>query len=102
MADKKKLIDLLQSKGLFFPTTSEEVEEFEKLMFPSDDVPADFENPENIIRRGMQKLDQIKIGNIESLSSEIQELKMVARKGSNLPQHLIDKMTSKHKKKDDK
>ena len=38
------------------------------------------------------------------ISSEIENLKMVARKGqtNNLPKHIIDKMRNKHRDSDDK
>lgn len=100
MSDNKKLIDLFKSKGLLFPTTSEEVEEFEKFNIADDSMPSDWDSPEEILKRGMQKLQFIKSENKESLASEIEELKMIARKGSNLPQHIIDKMKAKHKKDD--
>lgn len=100
MSDNKKLIDLFKSKGLLFPTTSKEVEEFEKFNMVDDSMPSDWDSPEEILKRGMQKLQFIKSENKDSLASEIEELKMVARKGSNLPQHVIDKMKAKHKKDD--
>jgi len=98
MSNNKKLIDLFQSKGLLFPTTSKEVEEFEKYNFIDDEKPADWEAPEEILKRGIQKLQQFKALNSESIGAEIEELRMVARKGNSLPQHIIDKMKAKHKK----
>lgn len=100
MADSKKLIDLFQSKGLLFPTSSKEVEEFEKFNIISDKKTSDWDAPENILKRGMQKLEHIEDINSKSLNNDIEELKMVARKGSNLPPHIIDKMKAKHKKDD--
>lgn len=101
MLNKKKIIDLFQSKGLLFPETEKEVEEFE-LLFNSveNENPADWDAPEQIIKRGLQKLQQIKSASEDSLSEEIEGLRMVARKGNNLPQHVIDKMKAKHKKSD--
>ncbi|MGE9313218.1 hypothetical protein ACLOAU_16330 [Niabella sp. CJ426] len=101
MSDKKRLVDLFKAKGLIFPTTAKEVEEFEKFnIIDLNETPNDWENPEAIIRRGLQKIQKLKTGNSEQLASEIQELKMVARKGSNLPQHIINKMKANHKKND--
>ncbi|MNU16910.1 hypothetical protein D3C71_50840 [compost metagenome] len=101
MSDKKKLIDLFQSRGLIFPTTAKEVEEFERFnIFNESDTPCDWENPAVILKKGIQKIQQLKTENSEHLKSEIQELKMVARKGSSLPQHVIDKMKANHKKND--
>lgn len=100
MTNKKKIIDLFQSKGLLFPETEKEVEEFELFNPVDNESPADWEAPEQIIKRGLQKLQQIKFVSEDSLSEEIEELRMVARKGNNLPQHVIDKMKAKHRKDD--
>jgi len=100
MLNKKKLIDLFQSKGLLFPETEKEVEGFELFNPVDNECPADWEAPEQIIKRGLQKLQQIKSSSEEFLSEEIEELRMVARKGNNLPQHVIEKMKAKHKKDD--
>lgn len=100
MPNKKRIIDLLQSKGLLFPQTEEEVEQFELFNPIGDEKPSDWENPEEVLKRGIQKLQKLNIADNEELGSEIQELRMVARKGSNLPQHVIDKMKAKHKKND--
>lgn len=101
MTNNKKLIDLFKSRGLIFPTTSKEVEEFEKFNIIGEETPLDWDNPAEILKRGMQKLDKLHVYSSENLNQEIQELKMVARKGSNLSQHIIEKMKDKHKKKDD-
>ncbi len=100
MPNKKKIIDLFQSKGLLFPETEKEVEEFELFNPVDNENPADWETPEQIVKRGLQKLQQIKSASEDSLSEEIEELRMVARKGNNLPQHVIDKMKAKHRKDD--
>lgn len=100
MSNRKKIIDLFQSKGLLFPETENEVEEFESFNSANDERPADWEAPEQIIKRGLQKLQQIKSADEDSLNEEIEELRMVARKGNNLPQHVIDKMKAKHRKDD--
>ncbi|MDD4280557.1 MAG: hypothetical protein PHX74_12575, partial [Candidatus Sumerlaeales bacterium] len=41
------------------------------------------------------------IGKVDEVKNEIEELKMVARKGQNVPQHILDKMTKKHRKNND-
>lgn len=97
MPNKKRVIDLLQSKSLLFPQTKEEVEQFELFNPVEDEKPSDWEAPEEILKRGIQRLQKLKIADTEALGSNIQELRMVARKGSNLPQHVIDKMKAKHK-----
>lgn len=102
MSNNKKLIDLFQSKGLLFPTTNKEVEEFEKFNFIEGETPPDWNAPEEILKRGIQKIQHFRNTN-DSLNTEIEELRMVARKGANnLPQHIIDKMKSKLPKKNDK
>ncbi|RZK38018.1 MAG: hypothetical protein EOO90_23610 [Pedobacter sp.] len=100
MPNKKQVIDLLQSKGLLFPQTKEEVEQFELFNPTGDEKPADWEAPEEILKRGIQKLQKLEITDTKELGSDIQELRMVARKGSNLPQDVIDKMKAKHKNND--
>ncbi|MGQ3012286.1 MAG: hypothetical protein ACT6QS_01135 [Flavobacteriales bacterium] len=100
MTTKKKLVDLYQHKGFLFPTTAQEVEAFEKLNTENASKPMDWDAPEAILKRGVQKLQGLKAINDEGLGKEIEELKMVARKGNNLPQHIIDKMKANHKKDD--
>ncbi|BFO65360.1 hypothetical protein [Chryseobacterium sp. KCF3-3] len=100
MTNKKKVIDLFQSKGLLFPQTDQEIKDFELLNPIDSEIPADWNSPEEIIKRGMQKIQNIKSISEETLNIEINSLKMVARKGSNLPQHIIDKMKENHKKND--
>lgn len=100
MSNKKKIIDLFQSKGLLFPETEKEVEDFELLNIIDDEKPADWDAPEKILKRGLQELKQIQVATDNSLNNEIEGLRMVARKGNNLPQHIIDKMKAKHKKDD--
>lgn len=102
MTNNKKLIDLFKSKGLIFPTTSKELEEFEKFNVIGEEKPLDWDDPTAILKRGIQKLDKLNIDSAESLNKEIQELKMVARKGSVLSQQIIEKMKEKHKKNNDK
>lgn len=100
MTSKKKLVDLFQAKGLLFPTTVQEVEAFEKLNTEEPSKPMDWDAPEAILKRGVQKLQGLQAINDEGQGNEIEELKMVARKGNNLPQHIIDKMKANHKKDD--
>ncbi|MFA6830574.1 MAG: hypothetical protein WCR67_07760, partial [Bacilli bacterium] len=38
---------------------------------------------------------------VDEVKNEIEELKMVARKGQDIPQHILDKMTKKHRKNKD-
>lgn len=100
MASKKKLVELFQSRGLLFPETAKEVEEFEKLNSAEAIIPRDWNDPEAILRRGFQRLDSIKKVSQGDLKIDFEELRMVARKGNALPPHIIDKMKANHKKDD--
>ncbi|PWN58432.1 hypothetical protein [Chryseobacterium viscerum] len=100
MTSKKRIIDIFQSKGLLFPETEKEIEQFELLNPIDDECPSDWDTPEEIIKRGIQKLNNINLEHTEDLDSEAEKLKMVARKGSVLPQHIIDRMKGNHKKDD--
>ncbi|MPT35369.1 MAG: hypothetical protein E2604_09845 [Flavobacterium sp.] len=102
MSNNKKIVELVKSKGVIFPTTVDSVEEFESKNNINNEQPQDWDNPVEIIRRGILKLDHLNILNSSSLDEEIDNLKMVARKGNNLQQHIIDKMKAKHKKDNDK
>ncbi len=99
MSNRNNIRDLFQAKGLLFPETEKDVEEFELLNPIYDEIPGDWNNPEEIIKRGIQKLQHIKSLSNETLDNEIEELRMVARKGNALPQHIIEKMKANHKKK---
>ncbi|OPC06976.1 hypothetical protein BAS09_18235 [Elizabethkingia ursingii] len=100
MSNKKKIIDLFQSKGLLFPQTEKEIEEFELINPICSQEPADWNAPDEIIKRGIQKIHKITPTFEKELKDNIQDLKMVARKGNPLPQHIIDKMKANHKKND--
>lgn len=92
MSNNKSLIDILKSIGLLFPTTSDEIIEFEKENNPADENPKDLENPMNVILRGKQQLKNLnlKINNISN--SEIQNLAMAARDGKIISDEVRKKM----------
>ncbi len=98
MSNKKKIIDLIQSHGLFFPTTEKAVEAFESNTVIPENKPLDWDAPEAILRRGKQKIEHINVTSNHSLKIEIEQLRMVARKGSELSQNIIDQIKAKHKK----
>lgn len=100
MSSKNNIRNLIKAKGLLFPETKEEVEEFELLNPIYSEIPTDWNAPEDIIKRGIQKLQHFKSLSVENLDNEIEELRMVARKGNVLPQHIIEKMKANHKKND--
>ena len=100
MSNKKNIRNLFQDKGLLFPETENAVEKLELFNPIYSETPGDWNDPEEIIKRGIQKLQHIKSLSNETLDNEIEELRMVARKGNILPQHIIDKMKANHKKND--
>ncbi len=50
MSNRKKIIELFQSKGLLFPETEKEVEEFELFNTPDEEEPTDCDAPEKILK----------------------------------------------------
>lgn len=98
MSNKKRLIDFFQSEGMLFPETEEEVKRFEErnieLQFPL----SDWDDPTKIIRRGRQKLKNLNLPLDDSIESDIEGLRMVARKGENLPDEVLKKMKDNQKK----
>ena len=95
----------LSSTGFLCPENEIQLDRFDKIFEDYDfklknasiDIKSIFEN---------NLCDTIKIIKIDNskIENEIEQLKMVARKGqNNLPQHIIDKMKGKHgKDKNDK
>jgi len=100
MPNRKKLIDFFQNEGLLFPETEEEVEKFEKshIDYNEEQEPMDWDAPNQIIKRGRQKLKSFKPETDNSIKSEIQDLKMVARKGNELSEDIIKKMKENQRK----
>ena len=73
----KGIIELLKSKGLLYPTTPEEIVEFEKNNNTQDETPQDWDNPTNIILRGKQSLKDLK----QAFNEDAENLSMAAREG---------------------
>ena len=91
------IIDIIRAHGLLMPETENEVREFESKYDVSNDLPDDWDDPLAIIKRGPQELTQIRIIDDESIDEEINSLGMAARKGNDLPEHLIEKMKKQHR-----
>jgi hypothetical protein len=100
IVNMNNLDEWLCSTGFLFPENERQLERFDKLFEDYDfklknasiDIKSIFEN---------NLCDTIKIIKIDNskIENEIEQLKMVARKGqNNLPQHIIDKMKGKHGK----
>ena len=91
MSDKKiGLRDLLKSKGLLFPSNSDEVIEFEKLNDIEQEDPKDFDNPINVILKGKQDIQNLK--RVIISQTEIQNLAMAAREGKVISDEIRRKM----------
>lgn len=108
MGDSKKhIINLeildhyLGATGFIYPMNEKQLDLFEKLYedfdFKLKNVSIDVAS---IIKNQLKKQSVIQLISNDDVK-EIEDLKMVARKGSQLPQDLIDKMYGKHRKKPD-
>lgn len=99
------LDDWLHSTGFLYPTNEKQLDRFAKLYddydFKLKDATIDIAS---IIKGTLcNKTKVISLNLSSDISNEIENLKMVARKGqNNLPKHIIDKMRNKHRDSDDK
>lgn len=95
------LEEWFRSTGFLFPTNELELARFNRLYadydFKLKDASIDIKS---IIEGNICSCETkiFHIGKVEELNSEIEELKMVARKGQEIPKHILDKMTKKHRK----
>ncbi|MBN8623213.1 MAG: hypothetical protein J0L47_08810 [Flavobacteriales bacterium] len=97
--------DWLHSTGFLYPTNEKQLERFEKLYedydFKLKNATIDIQS----IINGTYLCNKSKIIPINldaDVKKEIEDIKMVARKGqNNLPQHIIDKMRKNHRDNDD-
>lgn len=102
---ESNLDDWLHSTGFLYPTNKRQLERFNKLYedynFKLKDATIDIKS---IIEGTLcNKNKVIPLSLDVDVSNEIENLRMVARKGQeNLPQHIIDKMKKKHRDSDDK
>lgn len=99
------LDDWLHSTGFLYPTNEKQLERFNKLFedydFKLNNAVIDVTSIINGTLCNKTKIIPLNIS--LDISSEIENLKMVARKGqtNNLPKHIIDKMRNKHRDSDD-
>lgn len=94
----KIIIDFFRQKGLLFPETEEEIERFEKNNHTSTEIPSDWDNPLNVIKRGKVKLTEFNFSDNDKAIDEFQDLRMAARKGENsISKETLEKMKNKHK-----
>lgn len=101
---EENLDDWLHSAGYLFPTNEKQLDRFNKLYsdydFKLKDAVIDIKS---IIEETLcNKIKVIPFNLTSDVNNEIENLKMVARKGqNNLPKHIIDKMKNKHRGSDD-
>lgn len=102
--NNQNLEEWFRSAGFLFPTNELELARFNKLYadydFKLKDVSID---AKSIIDGDICSCETkvFSIGKVDEVKNEIEELKMVARKGQDIPQHILDKMTKKHRKNND-
>jgi len=102
--NNNNLEEWFRSTGFLFPTNELELARFNKLYadydFKLKEVSIDAKSIiEGNICSCETKVFSINI--VDEVKNEIEELKMVARKGQDIPQHILDKMTKKHRKNKD-
>lgn len=99
--DLEILDHYLASTGFIYPTNEKQLDLFEKLYEDFDyklkNVSIDVAS---IVNNQLKTRSVIQLFNEDALN-EIEDLKMVARKGSQLPQDIIDKMYGKHRNQSD-
>lgn len=82
----------LASTGFLFPSNEIELSRFNKLYGEMDEQLTGKEiDPERILK-GLTPSKVVKMNIIPSIEEEFSTYKMVARNGSNLPKHILEKM----------
>ena len=102
--NNQNLEEWFRSTGFLFPTNELELARFNKLYADYDFKLKDVSIDARLIIEGNVRSCATKVLKIEKkdeLNSEIEELRMVARKGQEVPKHILDKMTKKHRKNND-
>lgn len=95
----KRLIELLKANSFLFPSTEDEIINFEKNIDINSESPNDWNDPSAIIKRGRVKIVDIKTSEVEE--NEFLNLKMAARRGiQSIPKDILEKMKNKHKDED--
>ena len=102
--NNQNLEEWFRSAGFLFPTNELELARFNKLYADYDFKLKDASIDAKFIIEGNICSCETKvfsIGKVDEVKNEIEELKMVARKGQGVPKHILDKMTKKHRKNND-
>lgn len=87
----QNMADWLASTGFMFPRNEMEMARFDKLYPEEAEDVSDFEVNCDRILNGNLKTKMIQLKS-EAKEEDIMPLKMVARKGGNLPKHILDKI----------
>ncbi len=102
--DMNNLNEWLRSTGFLFPINELELARFNELYadydFKLKDASIDVKS---IIEGNICSCNTrvLRIVKTDEMNGEIEGLKMVARKGQEVPKHILDKMTQKHRKNND-
>ena len=102
--NNKNLEEWFRSTGFLFPTNELELARFNKLYADYDFKLKNASIDAKSIIEGNICSCETKvfcISKVDEVKDGIEELKMVARKGQEIPQHIFDKMTKKHRKNND-
>lgn len=102
--NNQNLEEWFRSTGFLFPTNELELARFNKLYADYDfKLKCASIDAKSIIEGNVCSCDAnvFSIGKDDELNREIEELKMVARKGQEVPKHILDKMIQKHRKNND-
>ena len=95
---KKGLYQILKGKGFLFPTSEEELIEFEKQNLISDENPPHWDNPFQIILNGEVSAKDLVVHSIVSTSdSQVENLAMAARSGNAISKEVRSKMNEDRK-----
>ena len=102
--NNNNLEEWFRSTGFLFPTNELELARFNKLYADYEFKLKDaFIDAKSIIEGNICSCESkvFSISKVDEVKDGIEELKMVARKGQEIPQHILDKMTKKHRKNND-
>ena len=102
--NNQNLEEWFRSTGFLFPTNELELARFNKLYADYDFKLKNASIDAKSIIEGNICSCETKlfcISKVDEVKDGIEELKMVARKGQEIPQHILDKMTKKHRKNND-
>jgi len=96
------LDEWLSSSGFIFPQNELQLDRFNKLYADYDFKLKNISIDAKAIIEGNIRCNLKKNNTIEFNNGVVfnEDLKMVARKGQVIPQHILDKMKQKHRKKD--